>query len=112
MKQRNLGELIENRLRSGIVYSQIVKELNVSKSTISYHAKKIGLGKTIASLNLDYDWSEVQKLLDSGISLNQSRYRLGFSKRAARKAIELKIIIKPTKLANNQIESEKKILLR
>jgi hypothetical protein len=56
-------DLIVARLNKGIPYGQIAKEVQCSKATISYHAKKLGLSKGRV---VHYDWKKVQEFHNNG----------------------------------------------
>jgi hypothetical protein len=70
----------------------IARELGVSKSTVSYHKRR--LGRPIDTrCNRRYDWAEVQRFYDAGNSITECQQRFGFARKtfmdaAARGAIK------------------------
>lgn len=68
-----LGDQIKQRLTDGQKYSQITRELGVAGSTISYHAKKMGITR-----NPNYhkhDWEAIQAYYDAGNNLSSTKMK-------------------------------------
>ena len=60
--------------------NQIAKALGVSKSTVSYHLKR--LGKEVDHrCNRRYDWPEIQAYYDEGHSITECQEKFGFSRK-------------------------------
>jgi hypothetical protein len=72
--RRLVGELREK----GLSYSQIAAELGLTKSTVAYHARNLGIpaNDTFARR---YDWTEIQRAYDTGLSVRQCATRFGFT---------------------------------
>jgi hypothetical protein len=62
-------------LEDGYTYNHIASELNCSKATISYHAKKIGKGRQLPIHN----WEEIQSYYDIHKSFTACRKKFGIS---------------------------------
>jgi 5-methylcytosine-specific restriction endonuclease McrA len=63
-------------LKLGAPYREIQKEADCVKSTITFHAKKLGLAKGASPR---YDWDEVQMYHDAGHSRKECMEHFGFS---------------------------------
>lgn len=61
-RPRGLAKEIRGLLLSGMSSADVRRKLGVGKSTVSFHAQKLGLG----GRRHKRDWSDVQKLLDEG----------------------------------------------
>ena len=67
-------------LANGATGAAIARELGVSKSTVSYHKRR--LGEAIDTrCNRRYDWSEVQQFYDAGHSITECQVRFGFARK-------------------------------
>jgi len=69
-------DIIRRLLGLGAPYREIERAANCSKSTISYHAEKMGIAK---GQTPRYDWDKVQKHHDAGYSRMECMERFGFS---------------------------------
>jgi DNA-binding CsgD family transcriptional regulator len=71
-------ELVAELLEEGLCHSEIAKCLGVTKSTVAYHARRLGapLDERCARR---YDWREVQRFYDEGHTVRECRLRFGFS---------------------------------
>ena len=65
-------------LGAGLTRTDIARELGVTIGTVSYHAKRLGSAVDERAARR-YDWSEVQRYYDTGLSMRQCRARFGFS---------------------------------
>lgn len=72
-------------LKEGKTYNEIQKLLGCAKSTISYHASKIGLGKT----RTIYNWNEIRSYYESSesVTITDCIAKFGFSKASWDKAV-------------------------
>jgi hypothetical protein len=82
-KRARVGEL----RREGKSYSQIAKELGLTKPTVAYHARRLGIPAN-EKFARRYDWSVVQAAIDQGMSMRQCIARFGFSRDAWGKAVK------------------------
>ena len=58
---------IGKRLRAGRSHAEIARELRLSKSTVSYHARKLG-HPAAGEFAARYDWLAIQRYYDAGHS--------------------------------------------
>jgi hypothetical protein len=66
------------RLRAaGLSYGAISRRLCISKATVAYHARRLGIPADNRSARR-YDWAEVQQAHDAGLSVRQCADRFGF----------------------------------
>jgi DNA invertase Pin-like site-specific DNA recombinase len=67
-------------LRSrGLTLAEIARELGVSKPTVSYHARKLGIPAE-EKFTCRYDWEELQRFYDAGHSITACQRRFGFAR--------------------------------
>jgi transposase len=72
-------ERVAALLAEGLSRAEIARRLGLSKSTVSYHARR--LGRTIDErCNRRYDWREVQAYYDEGHSITACQRRFGFAR--------------------------------
>lgn len=81
-------EKIIKMLNEGKTYQTIRLELGVAISTIAYHAKQIGK-KAKGPVRGSYDWTEVQKLYDTGLCLIELHMQTGISKSSISHAVKM-----------------------
>lgn len=73
-RREQIGELSA----AGYSYQQISAELGISKSSVAYHVRRLGLpSKTQAALR--YDWDLVQEAIDEGLGRLECMERFGFA---------------------------------
>ncbi len=69
---------VEKLLARGASQSAIVKELGMSKSTVAYHCRRLGI-RADARFARRYAWTDVQRAIDAeGLSMSQCIRRFGF----------------------------------
>jgi DNA-binding transcriptional ArsR family regulator len=68
-------------LGEGLSRTAISARLGVSKATVSYHAKRLGLPGSPAC-GRRYDWAQVQAYYDAGHSIADCQRHFGFARRA------------------------------
>ena len=68
---------VEELLRQGLSQADVARRLGLSKPTVSYHARKLGLPGD-PRFSKRYDWSEVQKAHDAGMSAVDCIEHFGF----------------------------------
>jgi Helix-turn-helix domain/HNH endonuclease len=68
-------------LREGWSRTEIARRLGVSKSTVSYHAARLGMPGAPAC-GRRYDWAAIQAYYDAGHSIAECQRRFGFAKQA------------------------------
>jgi hypothetical protein len=72
-------ELVGRLISEGKSYSQICRELDLSKATVAYHARRFGIPARDDCARR-YDWNEVQRAYDSGMTVRECCEQFGFSK--------------------------------
>jgi hypothetical protein len=72
-------ELVAELLARGPSSMEAARVLNVSKSTVCYHKRRLGL-RIDAKFNRRYDWAEVQRFYDLGHSISECQVRFGFAR--------------------------------
>ncbi len=78
---------VADLLAKGVRLSDIARELGVSKATISYHARKLGL-PPVGAFARRYDWEAVQRYYDEGHDLAACIARFGFCRASWSQAVE------------------------
>ena len=74
-------------LAEGRTGAEIARELNLSKSAISYHRRR--LGEDIDErCNRRYDWAEIQRYYDDGHSITECQMRFGFARKTFADAVK------------------------
>jgi transposase-like protein len=74
-------------LRAGHSRTAIARELGISKSTVTYHARVLGIASNAACARR-YDWEEVQRYYDEGHSITQCQLRFGFARKTFADAVK------------------------
>jgi biotin operon repressor len=67
-------------LDQGLSGSAIARELGISKSTVSYHKRRLG-HSIDARCNRRYDWAAVQRFYDAGHSITECQLQFGFARK-------------------------------
>lgn len=71
---------VEHLLSLGLTQAQISRELGLTKSTVAYHARGLGV-RADPRFARRHDWSAVQRAIDDeGLSMRQCLDRFGFSR--------------------------------
>jgi hypothetical protein len=65
-------------LAEGLTQAEVGRQLGITKPTVSYHARRLGMPVQEAC-NRRYDWNEIQLAYDSGLSARQCAQRFGFA---------------------------------
>ena len=83
-------ERIVALLREGKSYSAIARELDCSKSTVAYHARRLRSGRCGGNPGAAnrYDWAAIRAYYEAGHSFIECRKRFGFSGGSWSKAID------------------------
>jgi DNA-binding transcriptional ArsR family regulator len=73
-------------IADGLSFAEISRALEISKPTVSYHARKLGIPAE-DKFNCRYDWAEVQAYYDAGNSITACQLRFGFARRTFMDAV-------------------------
>jgi hypothetical protein len=86
-----IRELLEQRLTQ----SAIAVELNLSKPTVSYHVRRLGIPPDERAARR-FDWAEIQKAHDEGLSARECQARFGFASSSWYEAIRRgELVVRP-----------------
>jgi len=80
-------EEVDRLLRQGCRRGDIARRLGVARSTVSYHARRLGAAMD-ASAARRYDWSEIQSYYAGGHSVRECRKRFGFGSSTWSEAVQ------------------------
>jgi DNA-binding CsgD family transcriptional regulator/5-methylcytosine-specific restriction endonuclease McrA len=78
---------VEALLNEGISVSEIAERLGVSKPTVCYHARKLGVPAQIKFARR-HDWERVREAYEAGLSMRECKRRFRFSSDAWRDAVK------------------------
>jgi DNA invertase Pin-like site-specific DNA recombinase len=78
---------VERLLNEGRVVSEIAERLGVSKPTVCYHARKLGVPAR-KKFARRHDWEAIALAYESGLSMRECKKRFGFSSQAWYDAVE------------------------
>lgn len=78
---------VSERLERGRTYGEIARELGVTKSTVAFHARRLGR-PVDGRFNRRYDWAEIQRVHDSGLRAMECCARFGFARGTWSKAVQ------------------------
>jgi len=78
--------LIDQLMAAGYTQNMIAAELGMSKSTVSYHARRLGKPAR-DEFARRYDWDEVQRAHDAGLRAIECCRRFGFARATWSKAV-------------------------
>lgn len=59
-------------------YSQISKALDMGKSNVAYHARRLGIPASV-DFARRYDWVEIQAVYEAGLTMRECEARFGFN---------------------------------
>jgi hypothetical protein len=76
----------------GLSQTQIAKELGVSKPTVCFHARMLGVPPDV-NYSRRYDWPAIRSFYESGHSMTACMARFGFSRNAWWDAIRRQAIV-------------------
>lgn len=79
-------ERVRQLIAHGLTVGDIARRLGVTPTTVSYHARKLGIPPSRKYAPRG-DWDEIQAYYDAGHSLRQCEAKFGFSRRSWNKAV-------------------------
>jgi len=95
-------ERVADLLREGLTRSEIARRLEVSKATVSYHARRLG-APIDSRCARRYDWKAVQEYYDSGHSVRECIAEFGFASETWHSAVARgAVTARPAKLPADQ----------
>jgi transposase-like protein len=80
-------EAVRRLLKAGLSRTAIAHELGLSKPTVTYHARRLGL-PVDERCNRRYDWDEVQRYYDRGHSITDCQRHFGFARKTFADAVK------------------------
>jgi DNA-binding CsgD family transcriptional regulator len=80
-------ERVEAMLADGLTQNEIARRLGIGKSTVSYHARRLGKPRDEKATRR-YDWAAVQAFYDEGHSITECQQAFGFSRQSWHDAVK------------------------
>ncbi len=71
-------EAVDRLCVAGLTQAEIARELQIGKSTVAYHFRRLG-SRADSRFSRRYDWPEVQRAYDEGLTSRQCAERFGFT---------------------------------
>jgi hypothetical protein len=71
-------EAVRELLEKGLKQTEVAFQLTLSKGTVCYHARQLGISGD-ERFRRRYDWKEIQRAYDSGMSMHECQTAFGFS---------------------------------
>lgn len=79
---------VEQLLAHGLTQAQISRELGLTKSTVAYHARQLGM-RADPRFARRHDWKAIQRVIDDEeLSMTECLRRFGFSRESWRQAVK------------------------
>lgn len=78
---------VQALLAAGLTRAEVARALGVSKATISYHARRLGVPPD-ERCGARYDWDAVQRFYDDGHGVRACMSKFGFSSASWFKAVQ------------------------
>jgi transposase-like protein len=82
--QRPPGErrtAVAKLLDRGLGITEIARQLGISKPTVCYHARRLGI-PSHREFARRFDWVEIRRMYESGVAMRDCKRRFGFSSHA------------------------------
>jgi regulatory LuxR family protein len=89
---------VQELLASGRNVAQIAAELNLSKSTVCYHKRRLGYPIDVRC-NRRYDWPQVQAFYDKGHTVRECEAEFGFSRKTFMDAVRRGALVTRPRMA-------------
>jgi hypothetical protein len=80
-------EAVARLKEAGFTQTEIAQELGLSKSTIAYHFRTLGI-EPDERFSRRYDWEEIQRAYDSGLTFRECAKRFGFNSASWHQAVQ------------------------
>jgi DNA-binding CsgD family transcriptional regulator len=102
-KQIATRELVADLLDDGLSRAEIARSLGLTKATVSYHARRLGV-TVDARCARRYDWKAIQRYYDLGHSVRECQAQFGFSMQTWHAAVKRGVITaRPAALPMEQL---------
>jgi DNA-binding transcriptional ArsR family regulator len=85
-------ERVAELLRQGLSRAEAARRLGLTKSTVSYHARRLG-EEIDDRCRRRYDWSAVQTFYDGGHTVRECQQAFGFSSAAWTDAVRRGLLV-------------------
>jgi hypothetical protein len=79
-------------LAGGLSRAAVARALGISKPTVTYHARALGLPSD-SRYDCRYDWDKVQRYYDDGHSITECQARFGFARKTFVDAVKRGAIV-------------------
>jgi transposase len=90
----------------GLSYSEIAADLGLKKSTVAYHARRLGEPANDRFARR-YDWAEIQRAYDGGLSARECAEEFGFSLASWHEAVQRgAVVARPRRMEVEQLFRE------
>jgi hypothetical protein len=79
-------------LEAGLSGGEVARRLGISKSTVSYHKRRLG-HPIDDRCNRRYDWAAVQRFYDAGRTITQCQEQFGFARKTFMDAVARGVLV-------------------
>jgi transposase-like protein len=86
-----MRELVAARLERGMSMAEIASELDIVKSTVCYHARRLGRDAD-PRFARRYDWPAIQRYYDQGYSIRDCAREFGFCTETWHRAVKVGLL--------------------
>jgi transposase-like protein len=86
-----MRDRVADGLERGLTVAEIASELNIVKSTVCYHARRLGQPAD-SRFARRYDWSAIQRYYDQGHSIRQCARAFGFCPETWHRAVRVGLL--------------------
>ena len=89
--------------RQGLSYAMIAAELGLTKPTVAYHARRLGI-PVDEKASRRYDWAAIQDAYDSGLSVRECAQLFGFCLASWQAAVKRGAVVpRPVKMPLSEL---------
>jgi HNH endonuclease len=87
-----MRDLVADGIERGLTAAEIASELNIVKSTVCYHARRLGKAAD-SRYARRYDWPAIQRYYDQGHSIRQCARAFGFCPETWHRAVRVGLLV-------------------
>lgn len=87
-----MRDRVADGLERGLTVAQIASELDIVKSTVCYHVRRLGKAAD-SRFARRYDWSAIQRYYDQGHSIRQCAGAFGFCPETWHRAVRVGLLV-------------------